>query len=365
MKFATPNFCQTFSLAIVSLGLAGPSLRAQEPAVSNTSANATTLGADQPSFNIVINPGAALATNAPALAAFNRAAQQWMGYFADPITINISADLETLGFDTIGSTTSVGLSSPYDDYRGRLVADASDEPSNAIVAALPTGNQFTALLPVGVSLTDSIFATKANLKAIGVTGLDEAYGISDSRIVFNSTFTFDYDRSDGITPGSVDLETVAAHEIGHALGFVSAVDQVDGGVTSISPTLLDLFRFRDGTANDPATNAQFTTFSRDLTPGTFAIFDDLTNEYRMSTGSTGDGNQASHWKDDAFTETNIGMMDPTLNFGETFFISAADLRAFDLIGYELVPEPSVLVLSALCGAMLTLRRSRRESLPAV
>ena len=163
----------------------------------------------------------------------------------------------------------------------------------------------------------------------------------------------------------MDFETVAAHEIGHALGFVSAVDQVDGGVKSISPTLLDLFRFRDGTANDPSTSAQFTTFSRDLTVGTFAIFDDLTNEYRMSTGFTGDGNQASHWKDDGYTGTNIGMMDPSLNLGETFFITAADLRAFDLIGYELVPEPSVLVLSALCGALLALRRSRRESLQTV
>lgn len=351
MKSAHPNFYRSLSLVAVSLGLAGPLLQAQ--------------GTTASPFNIVINPGASLATNAPALAAFNRAAQQWMGYFADPITVNISADLEILRFDTIGSTTSVGVLSPYDDYRGRLVADAADEPSNAIVAALPTGSQFTALLPTGVSLSDSIFATKANLKAIGIAGLDEIYGISDSRIVFNSTFIFDYDRSDGIAPGLMDFETVAAHEIGHALGFVSAVDEVDAGITSIDPTLLDLFRFRDGTANDPTTTAQFTTFSRDLTAGTFAIFDDLTNEYRMSTGSTGDGNQASHWKDDGLTGTSIGMMDPTLNLGETFFISAADLRAFDLIGYDLVPEPSVFVLSALFGAMLTLRRNRRESLPTV
>lgn len=348
MKTAKPIFYQTLALVAVSLGLSGTLLQAQGPAP----------------FTIVVNPNGSLATNAPALGAFNRAAQQWMAYFVDPVTITIDANLDSLAAEVIGSTSARILESEFDDYRGRLMTDALDEPSNSIVAALPSGSQFTALLPAGAALSGSLFATKANLKAIGVPGLDEIYGVSDATITFNSAFTFDYDRSDGIGDGLMDFETVAAHEIGHALGFFSAVDEVDGGGTSVTPSLLDLFRFRDGTANDPSTTAQFTSFSRDLTPGTFAIFDDLTTELRMSTGfATGDGRQASHWKDDDITGTNIGMMDPTLGLNETFFISAADLRAFDLIGYDLVPEPSVLVMSALCAAALTLRRSRRETLP--
>jgi len=46
-------------------------------------------------------------------------------------------------------------------------------------------------------------------------------------MTFNSEFNFDYDSSDGITAGYYDFETVALHEIGHVLGFVSVVDAID------------------------------------------------------------------------------------------------------------------------------------------
>ena len=52
-------------------------------------------------INIVINPDATLAGNAPALAAFNRAAANWNSRFTDNITVNINADLLNLGSPTI------------------------------------------------------------------------------------------------------------------------------------------------------------------------------------------------------------------------------------------------------------------------
>jgi hypothetical protein len=348
MKTHSLVFHRLLPLVVVSLSLSETRLHAQNP---------PNLG----SFNILINPGSGLTANTAALSAFNRAAQQWMAYFSDPITININANLSSLSADLIGSTRAVIVISNFDDYRDRLVTDASDEVSNSIVGALPTAGQFIAALPVGFSLTGNLAATKANLKAIGVPNLDSFYGTSDAEITFNSAYTFDYDNSDGVGAGLVDFETVAAHEIGHALGFFSSVDEVVAGFTSITPSLLDLFRFRDGPTTDPSTSSQFTTLSRDLTTNGVPIFDDTSNEWRMSVGFTEDGRQASHWKDDGYTGVNIGMMDPTLSPGEIFAISAADLRAFDLIGYELVPEPSALAMSALCCVIFTLRRNRRES----
>ncbi|MEO5712941.1 MAG: NF038122 family metalloprotease [Luteolibacter sp.] len=310
-------------------------------------------------FDIVINPGSGLSSNTAALAAFNRAAQQWEAYISDSITVTIAADLGSLGAGIIGSTSSVILQGGYNTIRNQVVADASNESDDLVASFLPTAAQFSATLLSGSSLTGNLSGTKANLKALGFSGLDTSFGATDSTITFSNTFAFDFDNSDGVGAGLLDFETVAAHEIGHALGFFSAVDSADGGATSITPSVLDLFRFQNGTASDPTTTSEFTLDPRDLVPGHAAIFDDLSNEYLMSTGLTqGDARQASHWKDDALTSSNIGIMDPTLASGVFFVVGAADLRALDLIGYEIVPEVSALVFAALSGAFLLSRRVR-------
>lgn len=311
------------------------------------------------SFNIVINAGLGLSGNAAALAAFNRAAQQWEVFIADPITVTIDADLGALGPGIIGSAGAVQLVGGYDLIRDRMVADSLDEADDSIVSFLPTEAQFTALLAPGSSLDGQIIGNKAALKAVGFTGLDETFGISDATITFSNSFAFDYDNSDGVSPGLLDFETVAAHEIGHALGFFSSVDDADGGAASLSISMLDLFRFRDGTSN-PTTPAEFTSNARDLTAGQPGIFSDLTSEWLFSTGlDLGDGNQASHWKADEITSNNLGIMDPTLSSGVFFNVGYADLRALDLIGYDIVPEPSAWVLTAILGGGLVSSRRRR------
>ncbi|MCE9545500.1 MAG: NF038122 family metalloprotease [Planctomycetia bacterium] len=306
------------------------------------------LAAAQPAqaMTIVISPGATLSANSAALAAFNRAANQWSAIYTDPITITINADLQNMGSPTIlGSTNAVVLQADYNTIRNAMVSDAAAEPDDTIVSFLPTAAQFTATLPANFSLGTNILATKANLKALGFTGLDTSFGVSDATMTFNSGFAFDYDRSNGLTGGTYDFESVAAHEIGHVLGFISSVDTVDQTSSgTISPFTLDLFRFAEGTAADPATQAQFTTFARLLSPNVAANTDDIDNEWRMSTGqSKGDGRQASHWLD---INPPIGIMDPTLASATTVNISNADMRAFDLIGYNLIRNDTVITAPA-------------------
>lgn len=320
-------------------------------------------------FTLAIVPGPTLTANVPALGAFNRAANQWSNLIADPISISIDADMASLGSDILGQTSSVVLSGSYATLRDAMVADAADEPDDGIVASLPTVGSFA--LPIGFGLDGNVQVTKANAKALGFTGLDAAFGTSDAKMTFSSDFNFDFDRSDGITPGFFDFEGIVAHEIGHALGFVSDVDYVDAvlglntTVPDVEPTTLDLFRFAKGGANDPASAADFQTFPRNMLPGATAVFDQISpgfggsTEVSFSTGLTqGDGRQASHWKDNL----GAGIMDPTAAPQEILTITANDRRAFDLIGYEItqVPEAGSAIL-LLIGSMLAVaaRQPRR------
>ncbi|HYC55552.1 MAG TPA: NF038122 family metalloprotease [Candidatus Binatia bacterium] len=292
-------------------------------------------------FDIVLEAGVTLAANAPALAAFERAAQSWEDRFTDPITVTIQADLFDFGNAvTIGSTLPVVLNGPFATVRSFLVADSLNEPDDTIVASIPTEANFN-YFAVNNYSANATKATKASLKAAGASGLDETFGASDGTIVFNTQFAFDFDSSDGITEDTVDFETVAAHEIAHLLGFFSNVDTVDQLVFAGAPpqptqiATLDLFRFRRDMANNPAVVADFATFPRTQTPNSDDVTDDVEAEYRMSSGArTGDGRQASHWKDDHITGVLIGLMDPNLDQGEIHEITDADVRALDLIGYE-------------------------------
>ena len=282
----------------------------------------------------------------------------------DPILVTVNADLQNLGNPSvIGQTQPVLLQAGYTTIRNAMVADASNEADDAIVAALPTIAQFSATVIAGSSFTGNMLGTKANLKALGFAGLDGAFGASDGQINFNSGFGFDYDNSDGVGAGLVDFETVALHELLHLLGFFSVVDLLGSAPGAISFFTLDMYRF--SVANTPTTVAQFTSNPRNFVPGAAANTSDAVNAWAMSTGVvSGDGRQASHWKDDAITGTRIGVMDPTLPSSVSYGLTAADIRALDLIGWDNVAvlEPATLVLLGSGLVALAWRRKRTSGI---
>lgn len=320
-------------------------------------------------FTIQINPGAGLVSNSAALAAFQRAASEWSSRIANDTTVYVDADLSNafINPNIIGgaspTTYAPDVSDINLDYnsvvRPSLVAHGA-ATGNAILGYLPTTLAGMATAPVGSTiLSDTVGILRANQRVLGLLGASDTR--PDGVITFNSAFSFDYDRfdSDGVAAGMMDFQTVAAHELGHILGFLSDVDEFDAGYSMTNLTTLDLFRFAaDGS---PSTPAEFESAVREMRPGVEAVLSDTVNTYAFSTGTfQGDGGQASHWKDDGVTGLLIGMMDPNLGFGTYRTVTSADLRALELIGYTIVPEPGRTLLLLIGGGALLVRRRRRK-----
>ena len=348
----------------------------------------------QLTFNFVDANGAPAVGNPTldpvAVAGFVAAGERWSNIFDDDITINIEVDFGPIpsatGATILGSTGSTLVDSPAEldgmfPTLALLKADLADDATSAndmiAIANLPEGNIATngpglqvisflsndrdgnIFLDDDTSIgggdasgfNNALFAiTSANAKALGIIPSDFP-GI-DAVITFNSSVSFDFDPSNGITPGTTDFIGVATHEIGHALGFVSGVDIVDAfsdagpgaaadlnggaaGIGELNPFALfstvDLFRRSEAAfAADPDA-LDFSTSSGVF----FSIDADLSDgdDVLLETGSfNGTGQQASHFLEGPPT---LGILDPTAAAGELLLISDNDILVFDVIGYDL------------------------------
>ncbi len=353
---------------------------------------------------------------------FITAANYWSSVVADAgFTVNLQIGFRDLGTGVLGSTGSNQTQQSYSDFRNAIVQKRTSADDFQAASSLQSGDSFAMLLngtannPNGVGSrtpyvdndgdanNTTIRATTANARALG---LSVTYGTGDNSfdglITFSSRFAFDFDSSDGITAGMYDFVGVATHEIGHALGFISGVNvldnfnangnyQRDDQLTYVSP--VDIFRYTalsavtnaDGLTGTPGIpNFTLGTYSPDFTPGGgtlapvnqyFSLDNGATSMAPLATGRNfGDGQQASHWKDNL----TLGIMDPTSSPGERARFSVNDLRLFDVIGYTLrpgalesvsAPEPGSLAIIFFSGTLLfrssggrlkRARHSRRE-----
>lgn len=334
-------------------------------------------------FNF-IDPGNMQGNNPAAYNGFVQAGNRWSSLFTDNVTINFQIGFASLSPGTLAQAGSVDASYAYSSVRNALIADASSSLDSLAIANLPNvegGNalnmmtNYTANNPNGAASMKpyldansgannmSIYMSNANAKALGLLAGNAAG--NDANLTFNSDFTFDFDPSDGITGDGYDFIGIATHEIGHALGFVSGVDDLDfsGGTFTddqlANVSTLDLFRRSDlSLLNGGANTIDWTAGGNAY----FSVDGGTTNLGYFSTGRTlGDGQQASHWKDNL----GLGTMDPTAGENELLTLTQLDINAFDAIGWTLkptaAPEPGSLALIglvALPGAV-ALRRRRK------
>lgn len=299
---------------------------------------------DLPShLTIVLNATAALDANAPAKAAFVRAAAQWEARINSPVTIYIDVDYGPTNFGTtwptgvLGSTSSPSLAYTYSQVRTRLISGADTSTKLAVYNALPASS-----IPIdnGTGSSTSLTVSNSIARAIGLLDPTAQPTDSKARIGFNSQIvTYDFDPSNG-TVGT-DFESVAMHEIGHALGFSSR----SGSNTSI-PAMWDLYRFRSGTTSATFTNAQRIMTVGGSTTNSQYFFAPDGPEVGLSDGGSNppddppfpnnsDGNQSSHWRQQSLNgNVYIGIMDPRMPGSITRQITDRDLRALGLFGYN-------------------------------
>lgn len=295
----------------------------------------------------------------PQWLAVEAAAEMWERAFRDDITVTVAIRVREASGGLRAETHSSLVTHTVEDVRSALIADADfqferdideqipdplpindDPPRNSLEITMPAANAKALGLSIGRDPTIS--------NPIVSEGLDALVTITTPSHE-NFLDHYDLDPSDGIDTGKADFVGVVAHELGHALGFVSMVDpaQADRESDFIDlphhPRTLDIWRFTEF----PATQAHsIATETRQTLQGPAELFDgEPARKVHFSRGVSSlsppvdpvcenvTGCQASHWRANA-QDTEPLLMTPTVLFGEVQRARSADFRALDIIGYN-------------------------------
>lgn len=335
-------------------------------------------------FDFTYAPGVSL----DQMIGFEMAGEFWSQHLGDNISINIFVEITDKLPENVlgGALPAMEAAQSYRSFRDHLKMDMLSGEDLVAVANLPGSTEFASIVNSATASGNIDYSekylkynnsqlnlTRANSKAVGLLNdpnselingesrLDGYILLSDLSNLsvnqdndLNNDLQWHYDFDSSIIPeNTLDFLSVALHEIGHVLGFVSGVDDVGNSGTNNNnfmtlstisllnqsrelgtSTSVDLFRYSSGSSAVGAI---------DMSVGGSAFFSfdrGKTVEADFATGQDttigGDGHQASHWK---YKQGQpLGIMAPLLSAGQKRQISALDIKMFDVIGYNVNTE---------------------------
>lgn len=240
-------------------------------------------------------------------AGFQAAAQAYQAIFVNPVTVNIHVGWGELLGSPVTSLGVAGMygsgSYGYSQVQTMLRATATSSTDTAAYAAMPTAS------PAG-SLNYTL--TPALAKALGVAPATSSG--TDGYIGFGSTYSFDFNRADGISAGAYDFTGVALHEISHVLGRVSGL----GSSTPRNAMPIDAFRY--AAPGTPTFNYS--------TPAYFSIDGGATNLANFASGAGQERDSWVHTPGDAFSYAGTA--------GLVNDLTTADRILMDVLGWNTV-----------------------------
>ena len=323
--------------------------------------------------------------------AMETAGMIWSDYLADDITINLHIETtnqlanNVIGGALPGFITDVN----YSDFRSSL----DDTARNNLSLVTENGvEKFDTRINAGFDVytedSSTLNMTRANAKALGLidaqnTQLDGYILISD---LSNTSASWNYDLNN-ISNNKLDYLSVAVHEIGHNLGFVSGVDLMDidsyadlnaliaeygseqafddyMDIVVDNATPMDMFRYSNESVALGNTVGHKVI---DFTTSTQSYFSEdggqtLSLEFARGEDDNagwGDSFQTSHWKQ---RDSNIiGIMDPILGLGDIRQLTENDLKVFDTIGYTRTQNGNSLIATTGFGTDVSVLQSLAQA----